>query len=275
MRINDLFQKKEGIFNDDNNLYYFSEIKKQEIIKFIDNAKLDDFLYVADLSDTTIIPTWYYLLNDYDVASSFINRKDFILITEQKKDNYSFENRLQNYNNSNEKIFFNKLDSQIMFINDYRVMKMIVNKGFKFKDVILDISINNLSKTLDLLENKVFEFDENLLIKSGYSSIQYVSIIEKLLNDYQSKKDSQNELLLMAKGIKRLIDLGANENTCYTRLVTSVIYDRSEFDNYKNIIKKYCPELHIFLERLEIEEKFILNAEEKKKIINNNNKKKI
>ena len=96
MRINDLFQKKEGIFNDDNNLYYFSEIKKQEIIKFIDNAKLDDFLYVADLSDTTIIPTWYYLLNDYDVASSFINRKDFILITEQKKDNYSFENRLQN-----------------------------------------------------------------------------------------------------------------------------------------------------------------------------------
>ena len=54
-----------------------------------------------------------------------------------------------------------------------------------------------------------------------------------------------------------------------------MIYDRSEFDNYKNIIKKYCPELHIFLERLEIEDKFILNAEEKKKIMNNNNKIKI
>jgi hypothetical protein len=122
--------------------------------------------------------------------------------------------------------------------------------GLKFKNN--SFSADNLYRTYEIIKYGIIDFDEKYLTENIYKiGTEFNSILQKILFNYEIKKDSKEDLLEMALTINGFVELGCETEIEYKTLITASEYFVSEKKNYKEIINIYCPELNNVMQKLE------------------------
>lgn len=256
MTINDIIPKENDILKDDNQLWYFTKEQKNKIIDYLDKCSIEDLKNVSSMGANYFVPTWYYLLNDYDIAKKLIEKENFNILLLLKNQEYKdFIGERENAYGLPKPIVTN-LDTTLHFTPNNDILLMLKKSGFKFKDN--SFSLNNLYRTYEIIKAGVIDFDEEFLVKNNFGiGDTQDSILQKILWSYEIKKDSKNELVEMALTIKGFVELGCKQNIQYKKLVSASKEYVSEEKNYRQIIKEYCPELDIIMEKIELGDKLV------------------
>lgn len=275
MSINNIIPKQTDILKDDLQLWYFTKPQKNKIIEYLETCSIDDLKEVYPMSNVYFIPTWYYFLNDYDIAKKLIEKDNFKELLSMSDKEYTIKE--EENNNENNDIFelsraFKKivtnLDTTLYYTQNNEVLLLLKKEGFQFKNN--SFASENLYRVYEIIKAGVIEFNEDYLIENIFGiGDTYTSILQKILFNYENIKDSKQELVKMALTVNGFVELGCKTEIEYKKLISAKDYFISEKKNYKEIIEEYCHELHIFMQRLAFIEKMqVINPikETKKKI---------
>lgn len=257
MSINDIIPEDNDILKDDNQLWYFTKNQKSKIIAYLETCSLEDLKDSYPMSNVYFVPTWYYFLNDYDVAKKLIEKPEFKHLLGLSEQDYNMPKN-KGANDSGMFGAFKKivthLDTTLSFTQNNEVLLALKKAGFVFKNN--SFANENYYRTYEIIKAGVIDFNEEYLIENIYSvGTTYNSILQKILFAYENTKDSKQDLLHMAKSIKGFVELGCKTEIEYKKLISASEYFISETKNYKDIIKQYCPELNDLMEKLDFIEK--------------------
>lgn len=254
MSINNVLPNQEDILKDENGLWYFKKEEKEKILKYLNTATIEDFRDMAKRGDFFIVPTWYYLLNDIDIAKK-LTEKDFfkelyLLTSEDYKNSQSQYNTKMPYGYA----VVTNLDTTLHFIPNTDIMHLLKKQGVQFK--ITYVVSEDMYKMYEIIKSGVIDFKEEDFIFNKYNSLdRHDSIIQKILFSYKTTKESTKDLINMAMAINGFVELGCETKIKYKTLVSASDYFLSKEDNYKEIIQQYCPDLHEIMEKIAFSEK--------------------
>lgn len=259
MSINNIIPKENDILKDDNQLWYFTKPQKNKILDYLETCAIEDLKDVSPMSNVYMIPTWYYLLNDYDIAKKLIEKENFKELLGMSDKDYKMptselkKNDMSEMCNTFKKIITN-IDTTLYYTPNNEVLLLLTKAGFKFKNN--SFSSENLYRTYEIIKAGVIDFNEEYLIENIFKvGDTYTSVLQKILFDYENKKDSKHDLLKIALTVNGFVELGCKTEIEYKKLISAKDYFISGKKNYKEIIEEYCPELHIFMQRLAFIEK--------------------
>lgn len=256
MTINDIIPKEKDILKDETQLWYFTKDQKSKILDYLEKCSIDDLKDVSTMGANYFIPTWYYLLNDYDIAKQLIEKENFNeLLILNNKEYREFEGERVNEYGLVKPIVTN-LETTLQFTPNNDILLLLKKAGFKFKDN--SFSLNNLYRTYEIIKAGVIDFNEDFLIKNNFGvGDTQNSILQKILWSYEIKKDSKNDLVEMALTIKGFVELGCTQNIQYKKLISASKEYVSEEKNYRELIKEHCQELDRVMEKFELGEKMV------------------
>lgn len=253
MSINNIIPTENDILKDDSQLWYFTKEQKNTIINYLETCTLDDLKDVSCMSNIYYIPTWYYFLNDYDITKKLTQKEQFKDLLKLRENDYKFpevkEDQEIDMMSSFKKVVTH-LDTTVYFTPNNEILLLLKNAGFTFKDN--SFAQENYYRTYEIIKSGIIDFNEDYLIQNIYTiGNNPTSIIQKILFNYESKKESRHDMLNMAKAINGFVELGCTTEIQYKKLITASEYFISEKKHYKELIKEHCPELHIFMEKLD------------------------
>lgn len=268
MSINQIIPKENERLKDDNQLWYFTKDQKSKILQYLETCSVEDLKDISPMGENYFIPTWYYFLNDYDIAKKMSEKELFKDLINLSEKDYKIPDRNEEENQmfGRFKKVITNLNTTIYFTPNTEVLLLLKKAGFQFKNN--SFAIDNFYKTYEIIKAGVIDFDEDYLTKNIYSvGDNFDSILQKILWNYEIKKDSKSDLLEMAMTINGFVELGCRTEIRYKKLITASETFVSEKKNYKELIETYCPDLHVFMQRLDFIEK--MNGLEKNKATKN------
>lgn len=251
MNINSLIKKinkEKIILMDENDFWYFDKKQKETIIEYLKKCSCEDLAWSIPLSERYAFPIWYKLLNDYDIVKVITEQKYFRELIELKKEDYKLDKKFIGV-----EIILNIKETNY-FTPNTDIMKLLKNSGLNFSSKMFFIIENPLLMG-KILEEKIIDFNEKELLKNPYEINKYDSLLQKVLFDYKINENNKDKLFTMAKSIELFVNLGCEKVISYKCLESASTIFESEKEHYSVIIKKYCPELNILIERLNLEKK--------------------
>jgi hypothetical protein len=268
MSLNNNFPTIDKIIENDG-LIIFTKQQRNKIKNFIKICELESFKDTMSFISNKMytIPTWYYLISDREILNELVKRKDI-----KKLINLKYNDEI----NKTNKCLLDNLPNMYYMFGEISNMKLLKDYGLVIDFDIFKGIINQSYIAYQIFKEGILEFDEDKILKHSKAFINFLNkdkdndnLLTDILFLAESNKDDEKKLMEIYNSMRGFEKLGAKTTIKFKKLRTISEWMYSEEAYYKEIINKYCPELKIIMEKVDLNEK--LNNSLQKITINKKN----